>query len=93
MWSNLSGLIYRKKNAFQGKLEDASLATVWKEVIQQTHPGASPYTEYQQLKNKTLYIRVNDVVWISELEIQKNDLKNKINQQRSNPITGIKFIL
>lgn len=93
MWNNLSSLIYRKKGSFRGKLEDASLAAVWKETIQQAHPHASPYTEYQYIKNKTLYVKVNDVIWISELETKKHELRSKINRKRTNPIKAIRFVL
>lgn len=93
MWIALGGLLDKKTRPFAGKLENARIAGDWTNTIKNIHPKAGPYTRYEDLKKSTLYIAVEDAIWIGELEFYKEKLKKELNKKRKNPVHNIKFIL
>lgn len=92
-WLNIKDLVSSKRNIFQGKLEDAHLPLAWNEAIKEVHPRAQPYTTYHNFHNNILYIKVRDSLWIGELDIQKEELKKRLNAERKKPIQTIRFIV
>lgn len=92
MWVRLAYLFHQKDNLRQ-KFEDAQLPSLWKDIIKETHPQARFYSEYQELKNNTLFIKVHDPLWVSELELCKEKLKTELNKKRNQQIKTIKFII
>ena len=93
MWIGLGKLINKKRQAYAGKLENAQLASNWAVVIKNVHPKAAPYTQYKDIKKDTLYIRVEDAIWVGELEFYKEKLKKSLNQKRKDPVRDIKLVL
>lgn len=93
MWSHLSVLVNKKTKQFSGHLENAQLAMLWSGTVKEMYPEAPYYAEYQNIKNNHLFVKVNDTIWINELEANKNILLSKINQKRSHKIQNIHFSL
>ena len=93
MWISLGKLINKKGQAYAGKLENARLSSNWSAVIKNIHPKAASYTQYKDLKKDTLYIRVEDAIWVGELEFYKEKLKKSLNEKRKDPVRDIKLVL
>ena len=74
-------------------IENTQLPSIWKEAVKQLYPQGAYYTEYQNIKKNTLYIKVHDVIWINELEVNKKILLLKINKERAQKIQNIHFSL
>lgn len=93
MFISLSHLLFKKTGGFGDKLENNRLPQEWREVICRVHPKAAAYTEFQAFHNNTLYVRVHDSIWVVELEVYKENIKNILNQKRKKPIQAIRFTL
>ena len=75
--------VFLKKNRLENGLLDLEVKKVWFEVMDN---GVANYTRDVNLKNKTLYIKLNSPALREELSYGKEKLINIINQKFKNEI-------
>jgi len=66
-----------KKYKLPVHMTDRGLAEAWSEAV-----GAliSSYTAVENLKNKTLYVKVADSVWLQQLQFMKPEIGERLNR-------------
>ena len=75
--------VFLKKNRLENGLLDLEVKKVWFEVMDN---GIANYTRDVNLKNKTLYVKLNSPALREELSYGKEKLINIINQKFKNEI-------
>tara|TARA_B100001175_G_scaffold304029_1_gene299623 strand:+ start:451 stop:732 length:282 start_codon:yes stop_codon:yes gene_type:complete len=75
--------VFLKKNRLENGLLDLEVKKVWFEVMDN---GVANYTRDVNLKNKTLYVKLNSPALREELSYGKEKLINIINQKFKNEI-------
>ena len=75
--------VFLKKNRLENGLLDLEVKKVWFEVMDN---GIANYTRDVNLKNKTLYVKLNSPALREELSYGKEKLINIINQKFENEI-------
>ena len=75
--------VFLKKNSLENGLLDLEVKKVWFEVMDN---GVANYTRDVNLKNKTLYVKLNSPALREELSYGKEKLINIINQKFKNEI-------
>jgi predicted nucleic acid-binding Zn ribbon protein len=93
MWAHLGTLLSIKKIPLATELENTALQQEWQAAITAVHPQAAPHTTYVGLTNNVLHVRVDDALWVGELELHKQLLQTKLNAKRTRPIARIIFRL
>ena len=75
--------VFLKKNRLENGLLDLEVKKVWFEIMDN---GIANYTRDVNLKNKTLYVKLNSPALREELSYGKEKLINIINQKFKNEI-------
>jgi predicted nucleic acid-binding Zn ribbon protein len=62
---------------FKGDIEAYKLFSIWNEVVGEK---LGAHTRPSRIAGKTLYIEVNDHLWLAQLKYMKRDILRKIDQ-------------
>ncbi|MEX2008359.1 MAG: DciA family protein [Candidatus Spechtbacterales bacterium] len=93
MWLDLASIVRRQRSRFEHGFELAELPQLWERTLREVYPEALAATQYRALRGDTLYIAVDDTIWVSELEVHKTLLKERMRQGSSIRIDAIVFTL
>ena len=92
-WTSLSNLTHKKEKDLSWDLENVNLPRIINEIINEVYPRAVKFVNYKNIEKNVLFLEVQNPVWISELNEHKEEIKEKINLDRSQVIKNIRFVL
>lgn len=93
MWRDLASILRRQHARFEEGIERADLPRRWERTIREVYPEALSATRVRSLRGSTLYVGVDDTMWISELEFHKALLKERMCQDSNLKVDTIVFTL
>ncbi len=94
MWRSLTRSLeeYCRKKNIQHALLEARVVKKWPEIVARHYTEICPATKVSKIQNKTLYVWVNEPMWIGELEKNKNIFSQRIKEETNYPLEKIVFL-
>lgn len=93
MWLDIATLLTIKKATIKPGLDGAYIKNAWREAIFSVYPNAESHTTCEGVFGHILRIRVDDALWVGELEVHKLALARHLNKKRAHAIQKIVFTL
>jgi hypothetical protein len=93
MWLDITTLLNIKKATIKPGLDGAYIKDAWREAILAVYPNAQAHTACDGVFSNILRVRVDDALWVGELEMHKQALTRHLNKKRARAIQKIVFTL